>query len=166
VGTNNRRDGYRAEVTRVLVIDDEAALRLLCRVNLEAAGMKVSEADEGRSGVEVARAERPDVILLDVMMPDKDGWEVLEELHDDERTRDIPIIFLTARAELDDHARGLELGGVDYVTKPFNPVELAGLVRKVVERVADGEGDQLRRERLTALRHMGVGGSIGPRSRR
>ncbi|MGH3048831.1 MAG: response regulator, partial [Gaiellaceae bacterium] len=113
------------EVTRVLVIDDEAPIRLLCRVNLEAAGMDVLEAADGPSGLEKALAERPDVILLDVMMPGLNGWRVAEELLDDGRTGRIPIVFLTARAELRDRARGIDLGGIDYVTKPFNPVELA-----------------------------------------
>jgi len=140
--------------TRVLVIDDEAPIRLLCRVNLEAEGMEVLEAADGPSGLEKARSETPDVILLDVMMPGLDGWRVAEELLDDGRTRAIPIVFLTARAELRDRARGLDLGGVDYVTKPFNPVELAPLVRDLLERVERGERDQLRREKLGELRAM------------
>jgi DNA-binding response OmpR family regulator len=139
---------------RVLVIDDEAPIRLLCRVNLEAEGMEVLEAADGPSGLEKARAERPDVILLDVMMPGLDGWRVAEELLDDERTEQIPIVFLTARAELRDRARGIDLGGVDYVTKPFNPVELAPLVRDLTARVERGERDDLRREKLTELRSM------------
>jgi DNA-binding response OmpR family regulator len=139
---------------RVLVIDDEAPIRLLCRVNLEAEGMEVLEAADGPSGLEKARAELPDVILLDVMMPGLDGWRVAEELLDDERTERIPIVFLTARAELRDRARGIDLGGVDYVTKPFNPVELAPLVRDLAERVERGERDDLRREKLTDLRSM------------
>jgi DNA-binding response OmpR family regulator len=138
--------------TRVLVIDDEAPIRLLCRVNLEAEGMEVLEAADGPSGLETARAETPDVILLDVMMPGLDGWRVAEELLDDGRTESIPIIFLTARAELRDRARGIDLGGVDYVTKPFNPVELAPLVRRLLDRVDAGERDALRREKLTELR--------------
>jgi len=141
----------------VLVIDDEAPIRLLCRVNLEAAGMEVLEAGDGPTGLGAARAERPDVILLDVMMPGMDGWQVLEELLEDPRTREIPIIFLTARAELRDRTRGLELGGVEYVTKPFNPVELAPLVQDLLERVARGEREQLRRERLAELRQLLVG---------
>ncbi len=138
--------------TRVLVIDDESPIRLLCRVNLEAEGMDVLEAADGPSGLEKARAELPDVVLLDVMMPGLDGWRVAEELLDDPRTESIPIIFLTARAELRDRARGIDLGGLDYVTKPFNPVELAPLVRDLLERVARGERDDLRREKLTELR--------------
>ena len=137
---------------RVLVIDDEAPIRLLCRVNLEAEGMEVLEAADGPTGLETARAERPDVILLDVMMPGLDGWRVAEELLDDERTAEIPIVFLTARAELRDRARGIDLGGVDYVTKPFNPVELAPLVRDLLARVERGERDELRREKLSELR--------------
>jgi DNA-binding response OmpR family regulator len=140
--------------TRVLVIDDEAPIRLLCRVNLEAEGIDVLEAADGPSGLETAREELPDVILLDVMMPGLDGWRVAEELLDDERTSSIPIVFLTARAELRDRARGLDLGGVDYVTKPFNPVDLAPLVRDLIERVSAGERDELRREKLTELRGL------------
>jgi DNA-binding response OmpR family regulator len=136
----------------VLVIDDEAPIRLLCRVNLEAEGMSVLEAADGPSGLETARAQTPDVILLDVMMPGLDGWRVAEELLDDSRTEDIPIVFLTARAELRDRARGIDLGGVDYVTKPFNPVELAPLVRGLLDRVTRGERDALRKEKLGELR--------------
>jgi DNA-binding response OmpR family regulator len=136
----------------VLVIDDEAPIRLLCRVNLEAEGMEVLEASDGPSGLEQARNHSPEVILLDVMMPGLDGWRVAEELLDDPTTEDIPIVFLTARAELRDRARGIDLGGVDYVTKPFNPVELAPLVRGLLDRVGRGERDALRREKLTELR--------------
>jgi DNA-binding response OmpR family regulator len=136
------------------VIDDEAPIRLLCRVNLEAEKMEVLEAADGPTGLEMARAEVPDVILLDVMMPGLDGWRVAEELLDDERTEGIPIVFLTARAELRDRARGIDLGGVDYVTKPFNPVELAPLVRSLLARVSAGERDDVRREKLTELRSL------------
>jgi DNA-binding response OmpR family regulator len=138
--------------TKVLVIDDEAPIRLLCRVNLEAEGMDVIEAADGPSGLERARAESPDVILLDVMMPGLDGWRVAEELLDNVGTENIPIVFLTARAELRDRARGIDLGGVDYVTKPFNPVDLAPLVRDLLSRVEAGERDDLRREKLSDLR--------------
>jgi two-component system, OmpR family, alkaline phosphatase synthesis response regulator PhoP len=140
--------------TRVLVIDDEAPIRLLCRVNLEAENMLVLEAGDGPAGLEQARSSRPDVILLDVMMPGLDGWAVAEELVNDASTQDIPIVFLTARAELRDRARGLELGGVDYVTKPFNPVELASLVRNLLARVRAGERADLRSEKIAELRKL------------
>jgi DNA-binding response OmpR family regulator len=141
-------------MTRVLVIDDEAPIRLLCRVNLEAEGMEVLEASDGPTGLEKARNEEPDVILLDVMMPGLDGWQVAEELLENDRTNSIPIIFLTARAEVRDRARGLDLGGIDYVTKPFNPVELAPLVLELIARVDRGERDELRREKIAELRDL------------
>jgi DNA-binding response OmpR family regulator len=139
---------------KTLIVDDEAPIRLLCRVNLEAEEMTVLEAADGPSGLEAARRERPDVILLDVMMPGLDGWRVAEELLDDPNTSAIPIVFLTARAELRDRARGLDLGGLDYVTKPFNPVELAPLIREVIARVEGGEREELRRAKLAELRTL------------
>jgi DNA-binding response OmpR family regulator len=140
--------------TRVLVIDDEAPIRLLCRVNLEAEGIDVLEAADGARGLELAREEQPDVILLDVMMPGLDGWRVAEELLEDARTSEIPIVFLTARAELRDRAHGLDIGGVDYVTKPFDPLELAPLVRDLLARIGEGERDELRGEKLSELRAL------------
>ncbi len=137
---------------KVLVIDDEAPIRLLCRVNLEAEGMDVLDAPDGPSGLELARSERPDAVLLDVMMPGLDGWTVAERLLADEETRDIPIVFLTARADLRDRARGMDLGGLGYVTKPFNPVELASLVREVVGAVERGERERVRAEKIAELR--------------
>jgi DNA-binding response OmpR family regulator len=139
---------------RVLVIDDEAPIRLLCRVNLEAEGMQVLEASDGETGLTTALEERPDVILLDVMMPGRNGWEVAEQLLGDDRTNGIPIVFLTARAEVKDRARGIDLGGVDYVTKPFNPVELAPLVRDLLHRVESGQRDELRQEKFAELRQL------------
>jgi len=139
---------------KTLVIDDEAPIRLLCRVNLEAEGMDVVEAPDGPAGIESAKDESPDVVLLDVMMPGLDGWRVAEQLLEDERTSGIPIIFLTARAEFRDRAKGLDIGGVDYVTKPFNPLELAPLVRALLDRIDRGERDELRAEKLTELRAL------------
>jgi two-component system, OmpR family, alkaline phosphatase synthesis response regulator PhoP len=141
-------------MTKVLVIDDEAPIRLLCRVNLEAEGMGVIEAADGPSGLEQARGEHPDVVLLDVMMPGLDGWKVAEQLLEDERTSSIPIIFLTARAEFRDRAKGLDIGGIDYVTKPFNPLDLAPLVRDLLHRIERGERDELRTEKLSELRSL------------
>ena len=153
-GYTQQVDGGSAGGEKVLVIDDEAPIRLLCRVNLEAEGIAVLEAADGTTGLELARSDQPDVVLLDVMMPGLDGWRVAEELLEDGRTNRIPIIFLTARAEFRDRARGLDIGGVDYVTKPFNPVELAPLVRELLARVGAGERDELRRTKLAELRSM------------
>jgi DNA-binding response OmpR family regulator len=134
---------------KVLIIDDEAPIRLLCRVNLEADGMTVLEAENGSKGLDLAWAEPPDVVLLDVMMPGLDGWQVAAALLEDERTNRVPIMFLTARAEFREHARGLDIGGVDYVTKPFDPLELATRVRDLLSRI---EHDELRGEKLEELR--------------
>jgi two-component system, OmpR family, alkaline phosphatase synthesis response regulator PhoP len=142
------------DVTKVLVVDDKEEIRLLCRVNLEAEGMEVVEAADGEAGFALALSEQPDVILLDVMMPALDGWQVAERLFDDLATREIPLVFLTARAELRDRARGLELGGIDYITKPFNPIELASVIRRLLERVRRGEREELRREKLAELRGL------------
>jgi DNA-binding response OmpR family regulator len=141
-------------VIRVLVIDDEAPIRLLCRVNLEAEGMGVLEAADGTTGLDIARAERPDAVLLDVMMPGLDGWSVAERLLADEGTAAIPIIFLTARADLRDRARGIDVGGLEYITKPFNPVELSPLIRDVVDAVERGDREQLRTEKVAELRAL------------
>jgi len=156
---NAETDGHTRPVsvageTRVLVIDDEAPIRLLCRVNLEAEGIHVLEAADGTTGLDLARNEQPDVVLLDVMMPRLDGWRVAEELLLDDRTSEIPIIFLTARAEFRDRARGLDIGGIDYVTKPFNPLDLAPLVRELLDRIDRGERDELRGEKLAELRSL------------
>jgi DNA-binding response OmpR family regulator len=141
-------------MTKVLVVDDEAPIRLLCRVNLEADDMEVIEAADGEAGLALARSEQPDVILLDVMMPAMDGWQVAERLFEDEHTNQIPLVFLTARAELRDRARGLELGGIDYITKPFDPVELGSVVQQLLERVERGERDDMRREKIAELRDL------------
>jgi DNA-binding response OmpR family regulator len=130
---------------RVLVVDDERSIRLLCRVNLVASGMEVLEASNGREGLELARRERPDLVLLDVMMPELDGWAVAGELAADEQTREIPIVFLTARADPADRRLGEQLGGVGYVVKPFDPVTIGEFVEEVLVRVERGERDQLRR---------------------
>jgi DNA-binding response OmpR family regulator len=127
------------------VIDDEHAIRLVCRVNLIAAGIEVLEASDGQAGIELALNELPDLVLLDVMMPDIDGWTVARELGADETTREIPIVFLTARADAADRRMGEELGGVGYVVKPFDPVGIGDLVEDVLVRIENGEREQLTR---------------------
>jgi DNA-binding response OmpR family regulator len=129
----------------VLVVDDERSIRLLCRVNLIASGMDVMEAPNGREGLELARRERPDLVLLDVMMPELDGWTVARELAADEQTREIPIVFLTARADPADRRLGEQLGGVGYIVKPFDPVTIGEFVENVLGRIERGERDQLKR---------------------
>jgi DNA-binding response OmpR family regulator len=138
---------------RILIVDDESAIRLICRLNLGSSGFETFEAADGDSAVRIARAERPDLILLDVMLPGKDGWEVAEELAAVDETREIPILFLSARSDRTDESRGYELGGVGYITKPFDPHEVIERVRHVLARVRRGERDKLRDEWRDRIRH-------------
>jgi two-component system alkaline phosphatase synthesis response regulator PhoP len=142
--------GARAP-TRVLVVDDERPIRLLCRVNLALAGMDMLEAADGEEGLEHARTGAPDLVLLDLMMPRVDGWTVAQELQADERTRAVPIVFLTARATAVDQRRAEDLGALRYILKPFDPVGLAAVLAEVVGRCERGEAEALRAERPTAL---------------
>jgi CheY-like chemotaxis protein len=130
----------------VLLVDDEQAIRAICRVNLEGDGFSVLEAKDGAEALATIRRQRPSLVLLDVMMPGVDGWSVAAWLAADQKARDIPVVFLSARAADEDRLRAQELGAVGYVVKPFDPVELAGVVRDVLERVARGERDELNRE--------------------
>jgi two-component system, OmpR family, response regulator ResD len=130
----------------VLLVDDERAIRTICRVNLEGDGIAVVEAGDGAEALEQVRREQPSLVLLDVMMPEVDGWKVAAELAADEETQDIPVVFLSARAADEDRRRAQELGAVGYVVKPFDPLALAGTVRDVLDRVSGGEREQLNRE--------------------
>jgi len=105
----------------VLVVDDHASMRTLCRVNLEAAGFRVLEAADGDEALAAIKTDRPDLILLDIMMPRVSGWEVASALLADSSTDRIPIIFITARTGVTDRIRAFELGAQEYVTKPFDP---------------------------------------------
>jgi CheY-like chemotaxis protein len=130
----------------VLLVDDEASIRAICRVNLEGDGLRVLEAKDGAEALEEVRRERPSLVLLDVMMPGVDGWGVAERLAADADTRDIPVVFLSARAAPEDRLRAQQLGAVGYVVKPFDPLGLAGIVRDVLERIRRGEREQLTRD--------------------
>jgi DNA-binding response OmpR family regulator len=130
----------------VLIVDDEAAIRLICRVNLRDAGFEIAEAPDGEAGLSLARAQRPDLILLDIMLPGMDGWAVAEALAADPKTAEIPILFLSARLDEEDQLRGYEVGAVGYITKPFDPAELAGRVEGILARLARGEREALREE--------------------
>jgi CheY-like chemotaxis protein len=143
-------------VIRVLHIDDEAPIRLLSRVNLEAEGMEVIEAANGDTGMRLAKREQPNVILLNVNLPGLDGFEVAENLLRDQETSAIPIVFLTARSAFRDRCRALEIGAVDYITKPFNPLELAPRLRGLLRLLERGEGDELRRETISDLPPLAV----------
>ncbi len=116
---------------RILVVDDEERMVRFIRLNLEHDGFQVIEAFRGTHAIESLRSDMPDMVLLDVMMPDIDGFEVLRLIRE---SSSVPVIMLTAKGEEDDRIRGLELGADDYITKPFSPRELVSRVRAVLRR--------------------------------
>jgi CheY-like chemotaxis protein len=119
---------------RILVVDDEPAIRLLCRVNLQADGFAVQEAQDGAAALRIAREWHPDLVLLDVMMPGEDGFAVAERIGDDPELAGTRVLFLTARADIGDHGRARGSGVVGHVTKPFNPSSLVDEVRSALTR--------------------------------
>jgi CheY-like chemotaxis protein len=133
---------------RVLIVDDEASIRLICRINLSASGWTCEEADNGEEALQRMRDALPDVVLLDVMMPIRDGWLVAEDIAGDPLMREVPIVFVTARAEQRDRERAASLGAVGYLTKPLNPVGLSNAIDEILSRISKGERDQLRNELL------------------
>ena len=116
---------------RVLVVDDEPDVLLLCRLNLQQRGHELLEASDGSSALELARDRRPDVIVLDLMLPGMTGYEVLETLQQDERTSDIPVLVLTAKSLRADRERCHRLGASGFLTKPFLPSELCEMVESL-----------------------------------
>ncbi|HEX5817349.1 MAG TPA: response regulator [Gemmatimonadales bacterium] len=121
---------------RILVVDDEPDITALVAYHLAKAGYRVSTAANGTDALKSAREERPDVVVLDLMLPGLSGYEVLQELRKREETRDVGVILLTARREEADRIRGLSLGADDYLTKPFSPHELALRVAALIRRLA------------------------------
>lgn len=115
----------------VLAVDDDETIQRLLQVNLEMEGYEVVIAGDGTEALERARELHPDLILLDVMMPEVDGWEVCRRLRDDPDLEDVPVVFLSARAQEADVERGTELGADAYITKPFDPIELLELVEEL-----------------------------------
>ena len=118
----------------VLAVDDDHVIRGLLEVNLEMEGHQVMTAFDGQDALEKVAQQRPDLILLDVMMPRVNGWQVAEALKGDEATRDIPIVFLSARAMEADVRKGTEIGVDEYVTKPFDPIDLMELVNRLLAK--------------------------------
>jgi len=127
---------------KILVVDDEERMLRFIRLNLEHDGFQVIEAVKGHEALDKMRTGMPDLILLDVMLPDLDGFEVLKMVRE---ISNIPIIMLTAKGEEDDRVKGLELGADDYVTKPFSPRELVSRVKAVLRRIESegGESDDV-----------------------
>lgn len=117
----------------ILIVDDEPRMIKFIRLNLELEGYRVSEASTGLGALDKVRTELPNLVLLDVMMPEMDGFETLERIRE---ISNVPVIMLTVKAEEEDKVRGLELGADDYVTKPFSPRELSSRIKAVLRRTA------------------------------
>jgi DNA-binding response OmpR family regulator len=126
---------------KILVIDDEKDVLEVLRLVLSRSGYEVLASSSGMDGLAQAQADRPDLILLDIMMQRMDGWEVLRALKSDAETREIPVVILSARVEPKDKIRGLQEGAVDYVTKPFAVREILEKVSLILNDLAErGEG--------------------------
>lgn len=123
---------------RILVVDDDREIVRLLSAYLEQSNYKVLTAYDGETALHILRRERPDLVILDLMLPDRDGWDVTRIIRGDPTLKNTPIVMLTARVEDQDKIVGLELGADDYVTKPFNPREVMARVRAVLRR-AQGE---------------------------
>jgi DNA-binding response OmpR family regulator len=136
---------------RVLIVDDEPSMRLLCRVNLNLGGFDVVEAADGATALAEAQRSEFAIVLLDVMMPDISGHEVVARLRENALTRDVAVVFLSARGTRADLLAGFELGALDYIVKPFDPVELAPRLEQVLARIESGEAERFRWARLTEL---------------
>lgn len=124
----------RSGVACVMAVDDDHVIRGLIAVNLEMEGHEVLTAVDGADALLQVRRRRPDLILLDVMMPNVDGWQVAETLKRQRDTHQIPIVFLSARAMENDVKKGMDLGVQAYVTKPFDPIDLMNLVNDLLGR--------------------------------
>jgi DNA-binding response OmpR family regulator len=148
----------------VLVVDDDAALRLLCRVNLEESGFRVVEAADGDEALELIKADRPDVILLDIMMPRVSGWHVAADLLNARETDQIPIVFISALSRRADRLRAAGLGALGYFTKPFDPAHLAPTLTTLLDRIERGERSLIVAENLERLHAELIEHAAGPGS--
>ena len=136
---------------RILVVDDQPDIRLMCRVNLQLEGYEVLEAADGDAGLEMVRLERPDLVLLDVMMPGLDGWQFMKEIKADPALSEVPIVLLTARVQREDEIRGWLSGAADYLPKPFNPSTLTEVVRRTLMHENDDDRRQRALDKLSIL---------------
>lgn len=117
---------------RILIVDDDPVILRLLQINFRLEGYNVDAASRGDEALRRAREAMPDVVVLDIMMPGVDGFDVLRQLKEDPTSRDVPVILLSARAQDEDRRRGYALGVEEYVTKPFDPAHLVEMVRRVL----------------------------------
>jgi two-component system alkaline phosphatase synthesis response regulator PhoP len=123
---------------RILVVDDDQKIVRLVKAYLEQAGFQVLAAYDGETALHTIRRERPDLVILDLMLPDRDGWDITRILRSDSSLANTPIVMLTARVEDSDTLIGFELGADDYITKPFNPPEVVARIKAVLRRTRTG----------------------------
>ncbi|MCK4739770.1 MAG: response regulator [Deltaproteobacteria bacterium] len=139
---------------KILTVDDEADILNLLSYNLKKTGYFVSQAEDGPEAIEIAKKERPDLILLDIMLPNMEGTEVLRRLKADPDTSNIPVIMLTAKGEEIDRIVGLELGAEDYITKPFSPRELLLRVKAILKRKSNSSDSATSENTSTELTYQ------------
>lgn len=137
-------------MTRILVVDDDQKIVRLIRSYLEQAGFQVLTAFDGETALHALRHDQPDLVVLDLMLPDRDGWDITRIIRADPSLAQTPVIMLTARVEDADKISGLELGADDYITKPFNPREVVARVKAVLRRTTtrSGSSQYLKVDRL------------------
>jgi two-component system phosphate regulon response regulator PhoB len=146
---------------RILIVEDEPAIRQMIAFALRRSGFEVREALDARAGREALADQRPDLILIDWMLPDTSGLELTRSIKRDRHTRELPIILLTARAEEDDKVIGLESGADDYVTKPFSPRELIARIQAVLRRTGAAALDHIVEFEALTLDQQGQRISVG-----
>jgi DNA-binding response OmpR family regulator len=139
---------------RVLVVDDDPDIYQIAEANLAAAGYEVRGAADGLEGLRMVREYAPDVVVLDVLMPELDGWEVLSRIESDPETAGIPVVMLTCRSEDADILRGLEQGAVEYITKPFYPEDLVASVTIILSVFDSVLRDERRRQLIARRRRL------------
>ncbi|MGD0572108.1 MAG: response regulator [Sedimentisphaerales bacterium] len=125
-----------SEQFTILVVEDETHIRRVLEYNLKLDGFEVYLAEDGATGIKLAREKNPDLILLDWLMPVTNGMQVLAELKADSSTEHIPVFMLTAKGMISDVTQALEMGADDYITKPFNPIQLGKIIREKLEKCA------------------------------
>ncbi len=131
---------------RILAVDDDPLVTKLVKINLELSGYAVEEAWDGESALKVLMENPPDLLVLDLMMPRTDGWDILKIIRETEGLKEMPVIVLSARVHDEDIIKGLEMGADDYITKPFNPIRMAERLENVLLSSPEERADRRERE--------------------
>ncbi len=138
---------------RVLVVDDDPMVTRLVRINLELEQFEVDEAWDGKTAMKILSDNTPDLLVLDIMMPQMDGWEILKRLRNDEGLKELPVVILTAKVQDENIAKGWRMGADGYIVKPFNPVNLAESLKTVLSATPE-ERKARRDEEIARMKHI------------